>query len=336
MKTAVLFAIAALSLSAQRKPGSQLDNLPSNIEVLTHFGERADISPDNRRIAFMVKSFGDAMTIDLQTRAIRCLTCNVPAAAFLRVMHLVTGDYVLIGPEHFQDIRTSRARDNELWFLSKEPGSKPVRLDQKMSEGAAISKKSLKIAFSQTHEQAPDLPDGASRLIVADVELSSGSAKLVNKKTVHESKDRNCVIEAQDFYDNDTKMTFTCYEPQGLASVMDIDLKSGQIVNLSKAPGAYNEVEGIFPDGQYTCVESDRQVTELGGRRGSSNIDIWKLKLDGTGKDFVRLTHFNDYEGGKASNPVVSTDGRFMAFQTARTTDPAGVGYGIVLYWFRK
>src|SRR5215467_9341875 len=145
MKTAALVAAAALSLQAQRKPGSQLDNLPSNIEVLTHFGERADISPDNRRIAFMAKSFGDAMTIDLEKRVIRCLTCNVPAAAFLRVMHLTSADYLLIGPEHFQDIRTSRTRDNELWFLSREPGSKPLRLDQKMSEGAAISKKSLKI-----------------------------------------------------------------------------------------------------------------------------------------------------------------------------------------------
>lgn len=321
---------------AQRKPGSQLDHLPPNIEMLTHFGERADISPDNASVAFMSKSFGDAMTIDLKTRTIRCLTCNVPAAAFLRVMHLSSGDYILIGPEHFQDIRTSRTRDNELWFLSKEPGAKPARLDQKMSEGAAISKKSLKISFSQTHEQAPDLPEGASRLIVADVELAGRSAKLVNKKTVYESKDRSCVIEAQDFYENDSKMTFTCYEPQGLASVMGINLKTGQVVNMSKAPGTYNECEGILPDGQYTCVESDRQVAELGGRRGSSNIDIWKLKLDGTGKDFVRLTHFNDYEGGKASNPVVSTDGRFMAFQTAKTTDPAGVGYGILLYWFRR
>jgi Tol biopolymer transport system component len=276
------------------------------------------------------------MTIDLETRTIRCLTCNVPAAAFLRVMHLASSDYILIGPEHFQDIRASRTRDNELWFLSKDSGSKPVRLDQRMSEGAAISKKSLKIAFSQTHEQAADLADGASRLIVADVEVSGRSAKLSNKKTVYESKDRSCVIEAQDFYDNDSKMTFTCYEPQGLASVMGIDFKSGQVINFSKAPGTYNECEGIFPDGQYTCVESDRQVAELGGRRGSSNIDIWKLKLDGTGRDFVRLTHFNDYEGGKASNPVVSTDGRFMAFQTAKTTDPAGVGYGILLYWFRK
>jgi len=25
-----------------------------------------------------------------------------------------------------------------------------------------------------------------------------------------------------------------------------------------------------------------------------------------------------------------------MAFQSARTTDPAGVGYGILLYWFSR
>src|SRR5215510_11169605 len=149
MKIVVVFVLAALSLPAQRKPGSQLDNLPSNIEVLTHFGERADISPDNRRIAFMSKSFGDAFVIDLQTRVIRCLTCNVPGAAFLRVMHLSTGDYILIGPDHFENIRISRTRDNELWFLSKERGSRPTRLGQKMSEGAAISKKSLKISYSE-------------------------------------------------------------------------------------------------------------------------------------------------------------------------------------------
>jgi hypothetical protein len=336
MKLAMILVLLAAPIMAQRKPGSQLDHLPSNMEVLTHFGERADISPDNRRIAFMTKSFGDAMVIDLETRVIRCLTCNVPAAAFLRVMHLTTGDYILIGPEHFEDIRVSRHRDNELWFLSKERGSKPVRLDQKMSEGAAISKKSLKISFSQTHEQAPDLAPDASRLIVADVDLSGGAAKLINKKTVYESKDRNCVLEAQDFYDNDSKMTFTCYEPKGLASSMGIDLRTNEVTNLSKAPGTYNECEGIFPDGQYTAVEGDRQVEQLGGAHGAGNIDIWKLKLDGTGKDFVRLTHFNDYEGGKASNPVVSTDGRFMAFQVAKTTDPAGVGYGIVMYHFQK
>jgi len=276
------------------------------------------------------------MVIDLNTRVIQCLTCNVPGAVFLLVMHLVTGDYILIGPDHFEDIHISRTRDNELWFLSKEHGSRPVKLGQKMSEGAAISKKTLKIAFSQTSAQALDLAPEASRLVVADLDLSGGTPKLINKKTVYESKDRSCVLEAQDFYDHDAKMTFTCYEPKGSASVMGIDLETGEVTNFSKAPGSYNEPEGIFPDGPYTTVEADRQCEWLGGQPGSGNIDIWKLKLDGTGKDFVRLTNFNDYEGGKASNPVVSTDGRFMAFQAARTTDPAGVGYGILLYWFKK
>src|SRR5215831_7713005 len=157
MKPWIPLFIFFLPLNDKRKPGSALDHLPKEMEVLTHFGERADISPDNLRVAFMAKSFGDAMVIDLKTREIRCLTCNVPAAVFLRVMHLVTGDYILIGPDHFENVRVSRTRDNELWFLSKERGSRPTRLGQKMSEGAAISKKSLKISYAETSEQNPDL-----------------------------------------------------------------------------------------------------------------------------------------------------------------------------------
>ena len=332
----VYLATASVEEKHARSPENPLDHLPQNIEVLTHFGERADISPDNQRVAFMAKSFGDAMVIDLKSRDISCLTCNVPAAAFLRVMHLVTGDYILIGPNHFEDIQISRTRDDELWFLGKQRGAKPVKLGQKISESAAISKKSLKIAFSQLSAQASDLASGASRLVVADLDLAGGTPKIINKKTVYESKDRRCVLEAQDFYDNDRKLTFTCYDERGLASVMGIDLTTGEVTNFSKAPGTYNEPEGIFPDGLYTTVEADRQCEQLGGERGFGNIDIWMLRLDGTGKDFMRLTHFNDYEGCKASNPVISTDGRFMAFQAGRTGDPAGVGYGILLYWFKK
>ena len=60
-----LFLTSALSQSQHsRKTGDPLQHLPANIEVLTHFGERADISPDNQRVAFMAKSFGDAMLID--------------------------------------------------------------------------------------------------------------------------------------------------------------------------------------------------------------------------------------------------------------------------------
>src|SRR5262249_12702574 len=100
----VLLAVCLAAAPASAPtPGNPRAHLPANIEILTHFGERADISPDNQRIAFMAKSFGDAMMIDLQSRDIRCLTCNVPGAVFLRVMHLMTGDYLLIGPDHFEN-----------------------------------------------------------------------------------------------------------------------------------------------------------------------------------------------------------------------------------------
>ena len=330
-----LFAAAALAQSP-RKAGSPLDNLPAHIEPLTYFGERADFSPDNTRVAFMAKSFGDAFVIDLKTRAIRCLTCNLPGAAFLRVMHLSNGDYLLIGAEKFTDIHTSRGRDNELWYLSQKPGSRPVRLGQKMSEGAAISKRSMLISFSETSGQNPDLPKGASNLIVAEMDLSGATPALKNKRVVHSSPDNACTLEAQDFFDNDRKMTFTCYERGGLSSVWTIDMTNNALVNQSKAIGSYNECEGLFPDGLYTAVETDQQGVRMGATRLFRDIDIWKLRLDGTGKSFERMTYFNDYENWKASNPVISTDGRYMAFQVARGSDEAGVGYGIMLYHLKK
>ncbi|MCL6544016.1 MAG: hypothetical protein K6T61_02230 [Bryobacteraceae bacterium] len=311
------------------KKGSPLDALPPNMEVLTYFGERADFSPDNQEIAFMGKSFGDAFVINLKTRQIRCLTCNVPGAAFLRVMHLANGDYLLIGPERFTDIRTSRSRDNELWYLSRKSGSKPVRLVQKMSEGAAVSKRTLRIAFAETSAQNPKLPAGSSRILTAEVDPDEPALR--NKRIVITSPDNSCTLEAQDFFDKDTKLTYTCYERGGTASVWTMDLQTGERINQSRAIGSYNEVEGIFPDGLHTCVESDRQAVLRGSTQLFRDVDIWKLRLDGTGKSFERLTYFNDYEGWKASNPVVSTDGRLLAFQVARTADEAGVGYGIVL-----
>ncbi len=331
MKTVVaLLVLASFPLFAQRKHGNPLDHLPANIKILTYFGERPDFSPDTQRIAFMAKSFGDAFVIDLKSNAIRCLTCDLPGAAFLRVVHLTTGDYILIGPERFKDLFTSRRVENELWFLSKEPGSKPIRLDQRMSEGMAVSKTSLKIAFAETSNQNPALPKGASRISTAELDLAG--PRIINRKIIRESPDSACTLEPQDFYANDSKLTFSCYHPNNKASVMSMDLKTGQEVDMSKAPGTYNEPDGIFPGGEYTVVLADRHAYAYGAEVGSRQMDIYKLGLDGTGKDLQRLTYFNEYETYKASNAVVSTDGKFMAFQLARGFDEPGVGHGLLLY----
>src|SRR5205814_710869 len=187
MKRLLLLFLIPSVLLAQREHGNPLDSLPQDMEVLTHFGERADFSPDNQRVAFMDKSFGDAFVIDLKSRIIRCLTCSIPGAAFLRVMHLSNGDYILIGPEKFIDPGISRERDNELWYLSSKPGSKPMRLDERMHEGAAISKRSMLISFSETSGDHPDLPKDYSRLMVAELDLSGGTPHLTNVHKVYES-----------------------------------------------------------------------------------------------------------------------------------------------------
>jgi len=107
--------------------------------------------------------------------------------------------------------------------------------------------------------------------------------------------------------------------------VLGIDLATGKITVYRKLAGEYNEVEGIFPDGKYTLVESSREQLE----QNSNYIDIWKLKLEANSTDFTRVTRWGEYRGYKASNPVVSADGKRIAFQSARSKDPAGVGYGI-------
>ena len=131
-------------------------------------------------------------------------------------------------------------------------------------------------------------------------------------------------LEAQDFRKNDTELIYTCYRSP-FADVLGIDLNTGAVTVYRKIAGEYNEVEGIFPDGQYTLVESSREQLE----QNSNYIDIWKLKLEPNSQDYTRVTRWGEYRGFKASNPVVSPDGTRMAYQSARSKDPAGVGYGI-------
>jgi Tol biopolymer transport system component len=325
MLVAVSTAIGVVA-ARQQKSGSPEDHLPSNITQLTAFGERASWSPDGQRIAFMSKSFGDAFVVDVKTRTIRLLT-HYPNPGYLRVHYLPNGDFFLIGARAFADIQTTRSRDQEMWVTKADGRDRPVALDHKISEGVAISRKTTKIAWSNTRGQYPDqLTEGESVIYTADIVYEGGQPKLANKKEVLRAKAPECTVEAQDFRKNDTELIYTCYRSP-FADVFGVDLNSGAVTTYRKIAGEYNEVEGIFPDGEHALVESSREQV----KHNSNYIDIWKLKLEPNSTDFVRMTRWGDYPGYKASNPVVSPDGSTFAFQSARNTDAAGVGYGIFL-----
>jgi Tol biopolymer transport system component len=323
----VAFAIIPVVSGAQgQKTGNPEEHLPSNITQLTAFGERASWSPDGQRIAFMSKSFGDAFVVDVRTKTIRLLT-HYPNPGYLRVQYLPNGDFFLIGARTFTNIQVTRSRDQEMWILKADGKGQPIPLDHKISEGVAISRKTSKIAWSNTNGQYPDLlKPGESVIYTADIVEEGGQPKLAHKKEVIRANAPECTLEAQDFRKNDTELIYTCYRSP-YADVFGIDLNTGKVTTFRKIPGEYNEVEGIFPDGEYTLVESSREQV----KHNSNFIDIWKLRLEPNSSDFVRLTRWGDYAGYKASNPVVSPDGRTMAFQSARNSDPAGVGYGIFL-----
>jgi hypothetical protein len=319
----------------ETRAGSPADHLPPYITRLTYFGQRADWSHDGKKVLFLDKTFGQAFTVDVDSKIIRPVTLNYFNSGYTRALYLSNGDVLLSGARQFDpaDPWPSRTKNAELWVLNKDLKGPPVPLGTKCVEGPAVSRKNLKIAWTLNHDTNPqDLPEGVSQIWMADIRYENGAPRLVNKKLVLDSRKLpfKAGLETQNFRPPDEKeLTFTAYGYQG-TEVMGIDLETGKITNYSKSP-TYEEPEGIFPNGEYTCVESNRHV----GKGGSQNIDIYKLRLDGSAH-FERLTYFNDYPGYKASNPVVSDDGQFMAFQMAKVGDPAGIGRGIFIYDFAK
>ncbi len=332
----VLVVTLGHPLGAQetKRSGSPADHLPPHIMQVTWFGERADWSHDGKRILFIEKTFGDVYEVELSTKIIRAMTHHYPHCGYTRALYLANGDILLSGPESFDPKRPADARTQcFLSILEKSLTKPPMALGTKCSEGPAVSRKRMHVAWTHVSAQYPDkLPAGASQMFEGDVVIENGTARLTNERLIIDSRDLpfKCTMETQNFRPPaEGELTFSAYGYQG-TEVCGVDLVTRKVVNYSGAPGQYDEPEGIYPDGQHTLVECDRQ-----NRRGPGYVDLWKLKLDGSGQT-ERLTFFSDFPGYKASNPVVSDDGRLIAFQMATSREAAGVGHGIFVYDIEK
>ncbi len=315
-----LWGAVALAEPAAEQQKSPLDELPPHIKRITHFGQRADWSHDGKRILFLAKTFGDAYEVELATGIMRPMTHHYFHEGYTRALCLANGDLLLSGARKFdaEDPWKSRSEKNaELWVLKKDLSGPPVPLGEKCSEGPAVSRKNMRIAWTQ-----------GGAFYMADIVYESGTPKPANKKKILHKKDLpfECGLETQNFRPPDEKeLIFSAYGYQK-TEVMGLNLETGEVVNYSKAPDQYDEPEGIFPDGRHTLVECDAHHP-----KGSQHVDVYKLALDGSGQ-YERLIFFGDHPGYKASNPVVSDDGRYIAFQYARLGDRAGVGRGILVF----
>ncbi len=315
-----LFVLGASVVVAQAEQSrSPLKELPPYIKRVTHFGQRADWSHDGKRLLFIEKTFGDVYEVELATGIIRPMTHRYFHEGYTRALYLSNGDILLSGSRTFDanDPWPSRSEKKaELWVLKKDLSGPPVPLGEKCSEGPAVSRRNMRIAWTQ-----------GGAFYMADIVYEAGVPKLANRKKILDQKDLpfDCGLETQNFRPpEENELIFSAYGYQG-TDVMGLNLKTGKVTNYSEAPDQYDEPEGIFPDGRHTLVECDKH-----NRKGSQHVDIYKLALDGSG-DIERVTRFCDYPGYKASNPVVSDDGKFIAFQFARVGDPAGVGRGLLI-----
>jgi hypothetical protein len=197
------------------------------------------------------------------------------------------------------------------------------RLGQKVYEGVAISRASNHISWVADQRQYPGLKP---TLYTGDIAYSPrGIPYLVHKKAAFS---QTGAMEPQDFRDNDQEIIFADYTGTQ-ASVRGYNFVTGKTTTYRTSDSEYNEPEGIFPDGNFELVESSRD-------RGtdphqSQRIDLWKLQLKPRSRNFVRLTRFGDLGPFKASNGVVSPDGKWIAFQQSVIGDTPGTGEGLFL-----
>ncbi len=326
-----------LSLSGWSQERKQADSsvwtyteFPSYIRQLTHFGERADWSHDGKKILFVGRTFGDVYEVDVETGIITPVTHHYYHGGYTRALYLANGDILLSGPRQFNPEAAFEWRRwrCELWVLDKALDQAPQKLGTYCFEGPCVSRTQMKIAWTQNYGEEAD-PAGRFVIWTADIDYASGKAQLANQQIAIDNSHQGiegAVLEVQNFRPPDEKEIL--FQSTIGVETFGINTESGKLTNYSISLDTHEEPEGVFPDGKATLVESDREAS-VG--KWPTNVDFYKLELDGSGKS-ERLSFFA--EGGelRGTNPVVSDDGKNIAFQLSPSNAEAGVGIGIFVF----
>ncbi len=302
---------------------------------LSAFGGRAAFSPDGKKIAFVGKTYGDAYEIDIATRAVRNLTQAIPHQGIMRIQYLPNGDFLVTAPRVHSGSNT-RAH-LEMWVLDRklERGLQP--LGEGLFEGIAVSRTRNLIAWTVIDPALTRTENWQlafvrpTRRYVAEIRYEAGVPRLTGKREIMASLPPECAfIEPQDFRNDDRELVYSCMGPlsHGLSiSVMGTDLSSGHSKTYYRKTGVYAEVEGIAPDANWTTVECGKQE-----KAGLPPLDICRLELRENGELSLLVRGTTPGSTIDICNPVVSPDGRWLAFQRSDVVSgEIGEGYGLYL-----
>jgi hypothetical protein len=309
--------------------------LPPHFSVLTTWGLRPEWDETSENIYFLNKIVGDVFKININTREVTCVTCGFYHAGIFRVLCLKNGDLLLgIGGETFDPAKPEKNRYNlGMYILKKDDLKNPIFLGEHFDEGPAVSRNSMKIAWTLF---------GQREIKMAEIVYKDGIPELVDKKTIVNYNDSMAYmrLETQDFRPpHDDELIYTHYwgdanDAFHHSQTYGYNIKTGVTTDYTHLPDSYNEAEGIFPDGKHILIESDRhQPME---RRNQYKLDVYKLKLDGSG-EVERLADFSTRYPGiiRSDNPVVDRTGKYIALQYGYMKG-AGDGQGIFLFDIEK
>jgi len=182
-------------------------------------------------------------------------------------------------------------------FVLDRSGTKPATpLGTKCSEGPAVSRRRLRIAWTHVATEYPDeMAAGSSRMQEADIVYENGRPKLANQRLILNSRDLPfaCTLETQNFRPPaEQELTFSAYGYQG-TDVCGINLVTKKVVNYSNSPDQCDEPEGIYPTANtrwWSAISRTARVRATSTFGSSSSTE----------RTYERLTYFSDYPGYKA------------------------------------
>lgn len=297
---------------------------------LSWFGERPAFSPDGKRLAFVDRLYGNAFELDLATKKVRNLTAHTAHHGIVRIHYLANGDFVMTAPRTPAKGPASTS-DAQVWHLDKGAERGLVLLEgPRVFEGLAVSRTANLVAYA-TPIGRPTRAGEAPPMgfFVAEVAYADGVPAFRNARRIDPKQ--ACPGEAQDFRDRDRELVISCYilaEPGTgyWSGVYGLDLASGALKPYRTPAAEYNEAEGTAPDGTWTAVECAPRAKEKVGA-----LDICRLELKPDGRMSVLLAGAAPGSTRKVNNPVISPDGRWMAFATSDTRYELGSGDGIMM-----
>ena len=339
MKKILCILLMCLSAFAEERRELKSEDLPSYIKRIQSYGERVDFNFDATKVIYVTKPRGEVEELNLKTGKITQITADLPRkkdVGFFRCSYLINGELLLTG---------GMSRRECTFYVVSKDRKKLTKINEPCWEGAAVSRTSMNVAWTPNHivlyKAELKYKDGTPYFDKKEEVLTtSDSFPLIpdyqNRKT-KPGQSLKTYIEPQNFIPGQEHiLTFAHYGKDPYhAETMTINLNTKEINHLSKDKDGKHfdaEPEGAFPRGGYTCMES----TYLNDK-GQHGCEILRMKVDGS-EPPVRLTYFSKiWNRFKATNPVISDDGKWMAFQHGVMWDSvAGKGYGLYIMDLEK